>query len=45
MTNDAGLGRESRYKALAPGATPRYDTVLKLAKAAGVKFTVQPAHG
>jgi probable addiction module antidote protein len=25
----AGLGRESLYKALAPGAKPRYDTVLK----------------
>ena len=27
---EAGLGRESLYKALAPGARPRYDTVLKL---------------
>lgn len=44
MAKDAGLGRESLYKALAPGAKPRYDTVLKLAKAAGVKFTVQAAH-
>jgi len=26
----AGLGRESLYKALAPGAKPRYDTVLKV---------------
>jgi probable addiction module antidote protein len=24
----AGLGRESLYKAFAPGAKPRYDTVL-----------------
>jgi len=44
MAKDAGVGRESLYKALAPGAKPRYDTVLKLAKAAGVKFTVEPAH-
>lgn len=44
MAKDAGVGRESLYKALAPGAKPRYGTVLKLAKAAGVKFTVEPAH-
>ncbi|MBU4611871.1 putative addiction module antidote protein [Achromobacter sp. GG226] len=41
MAQRAGLGRESLYKALAPGAKPRYDTVLKLAKAMGVKLTVQ----
>lgn len=44
MAKDAGLGRESLYKALAPGAKPRYDTVLKLARAAGVKLTVEPIH-
>lgn len=42
MAKDAGVGRESLYKALAPGAKPRYDTVLKLAKAAGVKLTAEP---
>ena len=30
LAKDAGLGRESLYKALSPGAKPRYDTVLKL---------------
>lgn len=40
---DAGLGRESLYKALAPGAKPRYDTVLKVARALGVKLTAVPA--
>jgi len=44
MAKDAGLGRESLYKALAPGAKPRYDTVLKLARAAGVKLTVEPVN-
>jgi len=44
MARDAGLGRESLYKALAPGAKPRYDTVLKLARAAGVKFVAEPIH-
>jgi len=28
LAKDAGLGRESLYKALTPGAKPRYDTVL-----------------
>jgi probable addiction module antidote protein len=43
VAKDAGLGRESLYKALAPGAKPRFDTVMKVALALGVKFTVQPA--
>jgi probable addiction module antidote protein len=42
VAKDAGLGRESLYKALTPGAKPRFDTVLKVAKALGVKFTAQP---
>jgi probable addiction module antidote protein len=28
LAKDTGMGRESLYKALAPGAKPRYDTVL-----------------
>jgi len=36
----AGLGRESLYKALAPGAKPRYDTVLKVLNSLGVKLAV-----
>jgi probable addiction module antidote protein len=36
----AGLGRESLYKALAPGAKPRYDTILKVLHGLGVKITV-----
>ena len=39
----AGLGRESLYKALAPGAKPRYDTVLKVLHTLGVKLTVSAA--
>lgn len=42
VARDAGLGRESLYKALAPGAKPRFETVMRVAKALGVKFTVQP---
>lgn len=43
LAKDAGLGRESLYKALSPGAKPRYDTVLKLMHALGVKLHAQPA--
>lgn len=34
----AGLGRESLYKALAPGAKPRFDTILRVIKALGVRL-------
>ena len=39
---DTGLGRESLYKALKPGAKPRYDTILKLLHALGVKLSASP---
>lgn len=41
VAKDAGVGRESLYKALAPGAKPRFDTVFKVARALGLKFTAQ----
>ena len=44
LAQDTGLGRESLYKALTPGAKPRYDTMLKLLNALGVKLTASPAH-
>ncbi len=40
IARDSGLGRESLYKALKEGAKPRYDTVLKVLAALGVKLTV-----
>ena len=39
----AGLGRVSLDTALAPGAKPRYDTVLKVLHSLGVKLTVAAA--
>ena len=42
LARDTGLGRESLYKALAPGAKPRYDTLLKVLNALGVKLYVEP---
>ena len=44
LAKDAGLGRESLYKALTPEAKPRYDTVLKLLHALGVKLSASPVH-
>ncbi len=41
---NAGLGRESLYKALKPGAQPRFDTVRRLLCALGVKFDVVLPH-
>lgn len=40
IAKDAGLGRESLYKALSAGAHPRYETVNAVLHALGVKFTV-----
>jgi probable addiction module antidote protein len=37
---NAGLGRESLYKALRPGAQPRFDTVRRLLDALGVRLDV-----
>lgn len=42
VAKDAGLGRESLYKALAPGAKPRFDTVMRVARALGVRLSAQP---
>lgn len=44
LAKDTGLGRESLYKALAPGAKPRYDTILKLLHGLGIKLHAQPNH-
>jgi probable addiction module antidote protein len=43
VAESTGLGRESLYKALTPGAKPRYDTVLKVLHGLGVKVTVTAA--
>lgn len=44
VAKDSGLGRESLYKALAPGAKPRFDTIIKVARALGVRLSAQPLH-
>jgi probable addiction module antidote protein len=40
IARDAGLGRESLYKALSAGAHPRYETVSAVLRALGVKFAI-----
>ena len=42
LAQDTGLGRESLYKALSDGAKPRYDTVLKVVRALGVRLHAEP---
>ncbi len=44
IAKDSGMGRESLYKAFAPGAKPRFDTVLKVIHALGIDLYAQPGH-
>ena len=37
-----GMAQLARDEALAPGARPRYDTLLKVVQALGVRLTVVP---
>lgn len=40
IAKDAGLGRESLYKALSMGSHPRFETINSVLHAMGVKFMV-----
>ena len=42
IAKDSGLGRESLYKALRPDAQPRFDTVMRVCAALGVRLVAQP---
>ena len=46
LARDTGLGRESLYKTLAPGAKPRFDTIMKITRALGIPLAVklEPIH-
>jgi len=44
IAQQAGIGRESLYKALRPDANPRFDTLSRVFKALGVKLVAQPAY-
>ncbi len=41
IARDAGLGRESLYKALSPTGNPEFATILKVMQALGLQFHVQ----
>jgi probable addiction module antidote protein len=43
VATDSGLGRESLYKALTPGAKPRYETFRELMDSLGMRLTVTAA--
>lgn len=42
VARDAGLSRESLYKALSGERTPSFDTILRVASALGIKFHAEP---
>lgn len=43
IAREAGLGRESLYKALTPGAKPRFETVMRVLKAIGINLNASTA--
>ena len=45
VARDAGLSRESLYKALSGERSPGFDTILKVVEALGLRLHVQPGRG
>jgi probable addiction module antidote protein len=43
VAREAGLGRESLYRTLSPGAKPRFDTIVRVARALGVELSAHPS--
>jgi probable addiction module antidote protein len=43
VAREAGLGRESLYKALSAGGNPEFATVLRVVRALGLKLHAVPA--
>lgn len=42
VARDAGLGRESLYKALSPAGNPEFATILKVVAALGLQLHASP---
>lgn len=42
IADASGLGRESLYKALTPGAKPRFETIMKVLNVLGVNVSITP---
>jgi probable addiction module antidote protein len=43
VARDAGLGRESLYKALSPSGNPEFSTILRVIQALGLQLHAAPA--
>jgi probable addiction module antidote protein len=43
LAADTGLGRESLYKTLSPGANPRHETIRRVIGALGLRLSVETA--
>ncbi|MCB2020662.1 MAG: putative addiction module antidote protein [Rhizobacter sp.] len=43
VAREAGLGRESLYKALSPAGNPAFGTILKVVAALGLQLHASPA--
>ena len=43
VAREAGLGRESLYKALSPAGNPEFATILKVVAALGLRLHAAPA--
>jgi probable addiction module antidote protein len=44
VAREAGMARESFYKALRPESSPRLENAMKVMKAFGVRLVAQPIH-
>ncbi len=44
VARDAGLSRESLYKALSGERSPGFDTILKVVRALGLRFHAKASH-
>ncbi|CAD5378179.1 Putative addiction module antidote protein [Pseudomonas sp. OF001] len=45
VARDAGVSRESLYRALSGEGNPEFGTILKVVKALGLRLHAAPAHG
>jgi probable addiction module antidote protein len=45
VARDAGLSRESLYKALSGNRSPGFDTILKVVEALGLRLHAKPSGG
>ena len=44
VAKDSGIAREALYKALRPGSEPRFETIMRVCGALGVRLVAQPMH-